>query len=216
MFATSNLGGWLGDYLIHKHKVPTATARKVVNTIGKLPNVPADRGFCCEADRNNVHGSLTYSSECMRWHGVALHAIPWSVDCSNQAQATSVIHMQKLQQASERAVFNTYMVSACLALASVCGFSIRKCLGVVLSVPFCQKQHWERCQALTCRLSRGSHRAHVYAKSTHCYRRGDSHDLCLGPCWLCKRRFLCKPHGHSSQVRWHSDGHLQHSWYLGR
>lgn len=36
MFATSNLGGWFGDYLIHQRKVPTATARKLVNTMGKL------------------------------------------------------------------------------------------------------------------------------------------------------------------------------------
>lgn len=35
MFATSNLGGWFGDYLIHQRKVPTATARKLVNTVGK-------------------------------------------------------------------------------------------------------------------------------------------------------------------------------------
>lgn len=43
MFATSNLGGWLGDYLIHKRRVPTPTARKAVNTTGKVWNVPADR-----------------------------------------------------------------------------------------------------------------------------------------------------------------------------
>ncbi|KAL3151824.1 hypothetical protein ABBQ38_012791 [Trebouxia sp. C0009 RCD-2024] len=36
MFATSNLGGWFGDYLIHQRKVPTATARKLVNTMGFL------------------------------------------------------------------------------------------------------------------------------------------------------------------------------------
>ena len=35
MFASSNMGNWLGDHLIHRRKVPTARARKTVNTIGK-------------------------------------------------------------------------------------------------------------------------------------------------------------------------------------
>jgi len=34
MFASSNLGGWLGDHLIHHCKWPTASARKLVNTLG--------------------------------------------------------------------------------------------------------------------------------------------------------------------------------------
>ncbi|DBB12112.1 hypothetical protein WJX82_001890 [Trebouxia sp. C0006] len=34
MFGSSNLGGWLGDHLIHQRKMPTARARKFVNTIG--------------------------------------------------------------------------------------------------------------------------------------------------------------------------------------
>ena len=36
MFATSNLGGWVGDYLIHTRRVPTARARKTVNTLGEF------------------------------------------------------------------------------------------------------------------------------------------------------------------------------------
>ena len=36
MFASSNLGGWAGDHLIHRRKIPTATARKSVNTLGTI------------------------------------------------------------------------------------------------------------------------------------------------------------------------------------
>lgn len=34
MFGSSNVGGWLGDHLIHQRKMPTARARKFVNTLG--------------------------------------------------------------------------------------------------------------------------------------------------------------------------------------
>lgn len=34
MFATSNVGGWLGDALILQNKQSVAAARKIVNTIG--------------------------------------------------------------------------------------------------------------------------------------------------------------------------------------
>ena len=40
MFATSNLGAWLGDYLISTRKVSTAGARKTVNTLGALQTLP--------------------------------------------------------------------------------------------------------------------------------------------------------------------------------
>lgn len=36
MFATSNAGAWLGDYLITSRKASTAGARKTVNTLGAL------------------------------------------------------------------------------------------------------------------------------------------------------------------------------------
>ena len=34
MFATSNLGGWLGDHLIATRRAGVAGARKFVNTLG--------------------------------------------------------------------------------------------------------------------------------------------------------------------------------------
>ena len=34
MFASTNLGGFAGDILIRQRRMPTATARKVVNTLG--------------------------------------------------------------------------------------------------------------------------------------------------------------------------------------
>jgi len=43
MFLTSNLGGWVGDLLILKHRLSVAAARKSVNTVGEWPccNAPA-------------------------------------------------------------------------------------------------------------------------------------------------------------------------------
>ena len=34
MFASTNLGGYAGDVLIRQRRMPTARARKVVNTLG--------------------------------------------------------------------------------------------------------------------------------------------------------------------------------------
>ena len=39
MFGSSNLGGWLGDYLICQRKMPTARARKFVNTLGTCMHI---------------------------------------------------------------------------------------------------------------------------------------------------------------------------------
>ena len=60
MFATSNLGGWVGDYLIHRRRVPTARARKTVNTLGK---------FMAAAELNLELIEHVASLQCMSWLG---------------------------------------------------------------------------------------------------------------------------------------------------
>ena len=123
----------------------------------------------------------------------------------------------KVERLLNRGTTKQSVLAASVTMKSVSTFQSHPACNSVETMDIFTRQH----RALTsisyyCRLLGSSHGADVDAQSTHSYQRGDSNNMRPWACWLCERRILSEPHGHSTQVRRHSDGHLQYSWHLGR